>query len=312
MVLGPEELYSREKMLELNRFFQDKKRGKLAKILSICTYFGEGETTYVGDKHVRENVSDQSSDFLSDRSSSACGSTSPDRMLHCPLTTGVVSPKLVPNLPLMGVGAENYSVSSIGTLNLNKCTDRQERTDQFALARVTATKNVDIRNFPSVFVSVPSVDDVTSSKGKGGRLTSRKRRMEKRRVTRMLNDVKSSRKECESCECTGWGDCGEVSLHCTCFCMTLDVAGVKSDDVILLLTTEEQEAGVVELEVSDGYSDVELPTLSDAELEMVKKGQEGIQSLKLKAWLNGGVPGKQEALGLRCGGMVVIRAYFII
>ena len=168
VILKPEELYSREKMLELNRFFQDKKRGKLAKILSICTYFGESETTYVGDKRVRENASDQSSDFLSDRSSSACGSTSPDRMLHCSLTTRIVSPKLVPNLPLMEVGAENYSVSSVGTLNVNKCTDRQERTDQIALARVTATKNVDIRNFPSVFVSVPSVDDVTSSKGKGG------------------------------------------------------------------------------------------------------------------------------------------------
>ena len=119
MVLKPSELYSRDKMLKLNRFFQDKKRGKLAKILSICSYFGEGETSYVGDKRVRKNATDQSSEYLSIRSSSPYGSTLSDRTSHCPLAMGVVSPNVVPNLHPKGVGEESYYwVSSIGALNV--------------------------------------------------------------------------------------------------------------------------------------------------------------------------------------------------
>ena len=165
-----------------------------------------------GRKRIREGASDRPSEFLSIRSSSPYGSTPSDRTSHCPLTTGVVSPNVVPNLHPKGVGEEGYYwVSSFGALNLNKCPDNQTGSDQFALARVTGTKNVDIRNFSSVFASVSSVDDVISSKGKGGRLTTRKRRKEKRSVTRMLNEVKSSRKKCErcdcdGCDCAGWGD----------------------------------------------------------------------------------------------------------
>ena len=73
----------------------------------------------IGRKRVRESASDQPSDLLSDRSSSPYGSSLSDRTSHCPLTMGVVSPNVVPNLHPKGVGEESYYwVSSIGALNV--------------------------------------------------------------------------------------------------------------------------------------------------------------------------------------------------
>ena len=341
-IVRPEFLFSESKRKEMNHYFKNRKRGKLAKVLNIGEWVGKmrpaSQQVLGGGPQDRGTGCFQAFEAASEshgQISPAFLMSSEGATTHEESRTGGGShptgyPRIVRGgRTLGGRGLRGPFPVSRGTRVVSCPTSTTLLSDLPGagdLGGIQTLCNPDdgasSGGLEAIFRGgIPRLDidslncidnyDISCNlpERASGRRKARARRKARRRDERMLKAIESVRGECANCACEGLGGISEE--HCTCMCGV--ISGLEAVSYVGMILVgkegeEEEEEGDA-LCLEDPFVAARMPELSSDRLEKAKKGQESENMEKLRMWIMeiDKRPNKQESLQLGARQLSLLR-----